>query len=112
MPNPSFQRRAEQIGPHTARLITTIFDRAQIPVQFFRRCQGILGLARTFSPTVLEQAAQRALQAESFAVRAAHAYCEAVQPQRHLAPRCPPRKTSADRWITLRYRRCHRRPEV
>ena len=75
----SFQRRAGQIGPHTARLITTILDRAQIPEQFFRRCQGILGLARTYSPTVLEQAAQRALQAESFAVRAVHAYCEAVQ---------------------------------
>ena len=56
-----FQRRAAQIGPQTAALVTAIFARAVVPEQMFRRCQGILGLAHLYPPARLEQAATQAL---------------------------------------------------
>ncbi len=42
-----FQRRAAMIGPNTVRLIATILERAVVPEQVFRHCQGILGLVQS-----------------------------------------------------------------
>ena len=70
-----FQQRAAAIGPETARLFTAILDRAVVPEQVFRRCQGILQFARTIPPAQMEKAATRALQAEAFSYRAVKAFC-------------------------------------
>ena len=70
-----FQRRAADIGPETARLISTILARAVIPEQVFRRCQGILQLAQTVPPETWQTAATRAVETGALSYRAVKAFC-------------------------------------
>ena len=72
---PYFQRQADNIGPETARLIQTVLAQAVLPEQVFRRCQGILQLARSRPVAQMEQAAMRAVQAGALSYRAIKAFC-------------------------------------
>jgi len=74
---------AEAIGPHTTALVEAILHRLRVPEQAYRQCVGILQLRHRYSRTVLEAAAQRALQAETFRVRHVRAYCD------HLVANAP-----------------------
>ena len=56
-----FIRWAEKIGPQTVILIRTILEEKEHPQQSFRKCLGILNLAKRYSSERLEAAAQRAL---------------------------------------------------
>jgi transposase len=56
-----FIRWAEKIGPQTVALIKTVLNEKEHPQQSFRKCLGILNLAKRFSDKRLEAAAQRAL---------------------------------------------------
>jgi transposase len=58
-----FVHWAEQLGPHTAQLITAILGLRLHPQQAYRTCLGILGLAKHYTPQRLEAACQRALVA-------------------------------------------------
>ena len=53
---------AEQIGPHTARLIERILSEKPHPEMGYRSCLGIIRLAERYSPTRMEAAALRALE--------------------------------------------------
>jgi transposase len=81
-----FTQQAQQIGPQTATLVTTILERAVVPEQVYTRCRGLLRLAQEFSPAVLEQAAARAVPAEIFTVKAVRTFC-----QQATVPPAPPR---------------------
>ncbi len=70
-----FRQRAAAIGPDTARLIDMILDRAVVPEQVFRRCQGILALAQRLPVAQFEAVAQRAITAGSVSYRAVKAFC-------------------------------------
>jgi hypothetical protein len=52
----------QSIGTHTATLMETIIAAQLQPEHGFRRCLGILRLAKTYSPERLERACQLALQ--------------------------------------------------
>jgi transposase len=58
-----FLRWAEEIGPQTTELITTILEQRKHPQQAYRSCLGILGLAKSYSNPRLEAACGRALAA-------------------------------------------------
>ena len=81
-----FVRRARQIGPTTTELIETLFDRARIPEQMYTRCQGILRLAKEFSPAVMEAATRRAIQAEMWTVKGIRLFCEKEQSATQTPP--------------------------
>lgn len=85
-----FLRWAADIGPHTRDLIAAILAAGPIPEQHYTRCRGILGLAKTHTPAVLERAAERALHAEVQTVKAVKIFCEAV-----AAEPAPPRRRAA-----------------
>lgn len=70
-----FRQRAAAIGPDTARLIDMILDRAVVPEQVVRRCQGILALAQRLPVAQFEAVAQRAITAGSVSYRAVKAFC-------------------------------------
>jgi transposase len=53
---------AEQIGPHTARLIERILSDKPHPGMGYRSCMGIIRLAEQYSATRMEAAALRALE--------------------------------------------------
>lgn len=55
-------RWAEKIGPATAALIAHILASRAHPQQGFRSCLGILRLGKSYGPTRLEAACQRALR--------------------------------------------------
>jgi hypothetical protein len=52
----------QSIGEHTATLMEAIIDSQLQPEHGFRRCLGILRLAKAYSPERLESACQLALQ--------------------------------------------------
>ena len=56
-----FTRWAENIGPNTGALITTMLGSRRHPQQAFRSCLGILRLAKSYGDARLEGAARRAL---------------------------------------------------
>ena len=56
-----FTRWAENIGPNTGALITTVLGSRRHPQQAFRSCLGILRLAKSYGDARLEAAARRAL---------------------------------------------------
>ena len=56
-----FTRWAEDIGPNTGALITTVLGSRRHPQQAFRSCLGILRLAKSYGDARLEAAARRAL---------------------------------------------------
>lgn len=64
-----FTRWADNIGPATAELITQVLAQRRHPEQSYRACLGILRLAKTYSDSRLEAAAQRALTLGSRSVR-------------------------------------------
>ena len=75
---PYFRQQAQQVGPHTTALIDRLLRQAVIPEQAYRRCQGILGLVRSHSPAILEQAASRTNEAGAQSYRAVKAFCLAA----------------------------------
>jgi transposase len=52
---------AENVGPATAKVVSTILESKPHPEMGYRACLGIMRLARTYSPERLEAASQRAL---------------------------------------------------
>jgi len=56
---------AEQIGPHTARLIERILSEKPHPEMGYRSCLGIIRLAEHYSATRMEAAALRALESNA-----------------------------------------------
>lgn len=52
----SFRYRAQSIGDNTFHVIDAILKSYEFEVQAFRRCVGILNLAKKHSPAMLEQA--------------------------------------------------------
>ena len=68
--------RAATIGVATAELIRQQARRRLHPEETLRSAQGILRLARDFSPGELERACQRALTLQSYSYRAVRAFIE------------------------------------
>jgi len=62
-------RWAEQNGPNTKQLITSILDTRTHPEQGFRSCLGIIHLAKLYSQDRLEAACQRALLIKAFSFK-------------------------------------------
>lgn len=60
---------AQKTGPATAQLVERIMSSRPHPMQGFRSCIGIMGLAKKYSPERLEQAAVRALKIQSYSYR-------------------------------------------
>ena len=54
---------AEEIGPHTTRLIAAVLDARRHPQQSYRSCLGILNLGKRYTNARLEAACRRALPA-------------------------------------------------
>ena len=65
-----FTRWARQIGPQTEILILAVLASRRHPEQAFRACLGILKLANTFSPTLLEAACGLALESDATSYKA------------------------------------------
>lgn len=68
--------RARAIGTATAELIGQQARRRQHPEETLRSAQGILRLARDFSPPALERACERALALKSYSYRAVRTLIE------------------------------------
>jgi transposase len=64
-----FIRWAQKIGPSTTELIKQVLDTREHPQQSFRKCLGILNLAKRYSDERLEAAAQRALHYKIFSYK-------------------------------------------
>jgi len=64
-----FVQWAEKIGPSTRAMIQSQFLRKSYPEQAFRRCLGILNLAKSASPEKLEAACKKALSLDQFSYR-------------------------------------------
>lgn len=58
---PNFQQWASKIGLYTRSVIDDQFNRVEFPEQAFRRCRGILGFAKRYSPQTLEMACEHAI---------------------------------------------------
>lgn len=83
-------KRARDIGPATAAVIENQAAHRKHPEETLRCAQGILRLARDFSPAELEQACERALALRSYSYRAVRTLIEnpaslPVQPALDLA---------------------------
>ena len=68
--------RAEAVGPATVEVLRRQASHRKHPEETLRSAQGILRLARDFSPAQLEQAAQRALALQSYSYRAVRTLIE------------------------------------
>ena len=66
------ERWAEQFGPATAELVTSIVASRRHPQQGFRSCLGLLRLANSFGQQRLEAAARRALRIDARSYRSVH----------------------------------------
>jgi len=62
-------RWAEKTGPHTATVVTRIFENKPHPEQGYRPCLGILRLGDRYSPERLEAACHRALVIQGVSYR-------------------------------------------
>ena len=69
-------QRARDIGPATAAVIENQAAHRKHPEETLRSAQGILRLARDFSPTKLETACERALALRSYSYRAVRTLIE------------------------------------
>jgi len=58
----SFRYRAKSIGENTFRFIDGVLKSCEFEVQAFRRCVGILNLAKKHSPDMLERACSLAVE--------------------------------------------------
>jgi len=74
----AFLQQARQIGPTWARLFDTLLQRAPVPEQMYPRLRGLVRLHDQFAPTVLEQAAERALTTDITTTRGITAFCRAL----------------------------------
>jgi transposase len=74
--------RAEQIGVATTELIRTQAKRRLHPEETLRSAQGILRLARDFSPAQLERACERALALKAYSYRAVRTLMATPEPAR------------------------------
>jgi transposase len=59
-------RWAQQMGPHTEKLVTQILENKPHPQQGFRSCLGIFRLGKQYSPERLEAACAYALSIQGF----------------------------------------------
>ena len=90
-----FLRRAEQVGPQTAALVTAVLNAGRHPQQACRSCLGLLRLARCYGDARMEAAAARALAIGSYSYRSVESIlqhrldataaksCERADPVRH-----------------------------
>jgi transposase len=65
-----FVQWAEKIGPSVRTMIQSQFLRKTYPEQAFRRCLGILNLAKSASPEKLDAACKKALELDQYSYRA------------------------------------------
>jgi transposase len=72
--------RAEHVGPATAEVLKRQAKRRKHPEETLRSAQGILRLARDFTPARLEAACERALALQSYSYRAVRALIETPAP--------------------------------
>ena len=56
-----FRRWAEQIGPHTRKVVDAILTSGRVEQQSYRSCMGLLRLADKYTSQRLEKACERAL---------------------------------------------------
>ena len=56
-----FERWAHDMGEHTAQLVRLYLQQRKHPEQSYRRCLGLLNLAKQYSPVRLDAACKRAL---------------------------------------------------
>jgi hypothetical protein len=71
---------AERIGPATAEVLKRQAKRRKHPEETLRSAQGILRLARDFTPARLEVACERALALQSYSYRAVRTLIETPAP--------------------------------
>lgn len=64
-----FEQWAQKIGPHTERLVGVYLSQKRHPEQNYRRCLGLLNLAKKYEPEALDAACQRALSAGVYTVK-------------------------------------------
>lgn len=81
-------QRAFAIGPATVEVLTQLVQRRRHPEEALRASLGILRLAKDFSPTQLEAAAERAVALGAFSYRALRALI--TTPDAPTAPPTPP----------------------
>lgn len=60
---------AEQIGPHTQKLVACILENRPHPEQGYRSCLGLLRLGKTYSNERLEAACARAFQIKAYSYK-------------------------------------------
>lgn len=60
---------AEQTGPETKKLVTSILESRPHPEQGFRSCLGIMRLGKRYSPERLEAACARALRIKAYSFK-------------------------------------------
>lgn len=83
------RQRALAIGPATAEVLAQQLHRRVHPEESLRTSLGILRLARDFSPTALEAAAERATALKTFSYRALRALIAAPAPTEPAQPTLP-----------------------
>lgn len=79
-------RWAEQIGPHTQRLVASILENRPHPEQGYRSCLGLLRLGKTYSPERLEAASARALQIKAYSYKNVQSILKKGLDQQPLEP--------------------------
>lgn len=80
------QRQAQAIGPGTVGVLQAQLQRRVHPEQALRSAQGILRLARDFTPEALEAACVQALRINSVSYRAVRTLIESPPPQVDTLP--------------------------
>jgi transposase len=80
---------ANSIGPQTTILVKATLQSRPFPQQAYRSCLGILGLAKKYNPSLLEQACQSVFEAKEFSYKAVAQ--EVVYLQKQTTP--PPVET-------------------
>jgi transposase len=80
--------RATALGPATAAVIRQQAARRKHPEETLRSAQGILRLAKDFTPAALERACQRALTLQTYSYRAVRTFIE--------TPSAPPTQSALD----------------
>lgn len=65
-----FERWAQDIGEHTAQLVRLYLQQRKHPEQSYRRCLGLLNLAKQYTAPRLEAACKRALATQAMSLKA------------------------------------------
>lgn len=81
-----FIRWAAKIGPSTCQATEVVLSATEVPEQAFRRCHGLLSLAKRFGDQRLEAACTRAVHFETVSYRSVKSILDNGMDQQELAP--------------------------